>query len=109
MNADNTAALTRLIRSLQPAGVTISVGGEIGEVGKENSTEEELRAYLDAYLVLCGTAEPISKVSVQTGIATLESPVGEPGVLRLDALLPIATLQDQVCAWLATAHQETAP
>ena len=67
VNADNTAALTRLIRSLQPAGVTISVGGEIGEVGKENSTEEELRAYLDAYLVLCGTAEPISKVSVQTG------------------------------------------
>jgi fructose/tagatose bisphosphate aldolase len=67
VNADNTAELTRLIRSLQPAGVTISVGGEIGEVGKENSTEEELRAYLDAYLVLCGTAEPISKVSVQTG------------------------------------------
>ena len=67
VNADNTAALTRLIRSLQPAGVTISVGGEIGEVGKDNSTEEELRAYLDAYLVLCGTAEPISKVSVQTG------------------------------------------
>jgi fructose/tagatose bisphosphate aldolase len=67
VNADNTAELTRLIRSLQPAGVTISVGGEIGEVGKENSTEQELRAYLDAYLVLCGTAEPISKVSVQTG------------------------------------------
>ncbi|HET8776411.1 MAG TPA: class II fructose-bisphosphate aldolase, partial [Candidatus Limnocylindria bacterium] len=67
VNADNTAELTRLIRSLQPEGVTISVGGEIGEVGKENSTEEELRAYLDAYLAMCGSAEPISKVSVQTG------------------------------------------
>lgn len=67
VNADNTAELTRLIRSLQPDGVTISVGGEIGEVGKENSTEEELRAYVDAYLERCAGAEPISKVSVQTG------------------------------------------
>ena len=67
VNAENTAELTRLIRSLQPDGVTISVGGEIGEVGKSNSTEEELRAYLDGYLELCGSIEPISKVSVQTG------------------------------------------
>ncbi len=67
VNAENTAELTRLIRSLQPDGVTISVGGEIGEVGKSNSTEEELRAYLDGYLDRCGSIEPISKVSVQTG------------------------------------------
>src|ERR687895_297675 len=67
VNAENTAELTRLIRSLQPEGVTISVGGEIGEVGKSNSTEEELRAYLDGYPAQCGSIEPISKVSVQTG------------------------------------------
>jgi fructose-bisphosphate aldolase, class II len=67
VNAENTAELTRLVRSLQPAGVTISVGGEIGEVGKSNSTEEELRAYLDGYLAQCGSIEPVSKVSVQTG------------------------------------------
>ena len=70
VNADNTATLTRLIRSLQPAGVTISIGGEIGEVGKSNSTEEELRAYLDEYRRLLGTDAPdagISKVSIQTG------------------------------------------
>ena len=29
--------------------MTVSVGGEIGEVGKQNSTVEELRAYLDGY------------------------------------------------------------
>ena len=29
--------------------MTISVGGEIGEVGKENSNEAELRAFLDGY------------------------------------------------------------
>jgi hypothetical protein len=55
------------VRSLQPAGVTISVGGEIGEVGKANSTEGELRAYVDGYLALCEGVEPISKVSIQTG------------------------------------------
>ena len=35
--------------TLETDGVTISVGGEIGEVGKKNSTVEELRAYLDGY------------------------------------------------------------
>ncbi|HEY6608020.1 MAG TPA: class II fructose-bisphosphate aldolase [Candidatus Limnocylindria bacterium] len=67
VNADNTAELTRLVRALQPEGLTISVGGEIGEVGKANSTEEELRAYVDGYLRECAGVEPISKVSVQTG------------------------------------------
>ena len=67
VNAENTAELTRLVRSIQPDGVTISIGGEIGEVGKANSTEEELRAYVDGYLAGCDGVEPISKVSIQTG------------------------------------------
>jgi fructose-bisphosphate aldolase, class II len=68
-NADNTAELTRLIRELEPDGVTISVGGEIGEVGKANSTEDELRAYLNEYFgLLHGSGTPgVSKVSIQTG------------------------------------------
>src|SRR5206468_1416996 len=65
------AELTALIRELEPDGTTISVGGEIGEVGKQNSTEEELRAYLDGYRRELETRTPgakgISKVSVQTG------------------------------------------
>jgi len=69
VNADNTADLTRLIRELEPHGVTISIGGEIGEVGKSNSTEEELRAYLSEYYARLGDDGPtgISKVSIQTG------------------------------------------
>ncbi|MGH2455833.1 MAG: class II fructose-bisphosphate aldolase, partial [Candidatus Limnocylindria bacterium] len=69
VNAGNTVDLTLLVRELEPDGVTISVGGEIGEVGKTNSTEEELRAYLDGYFGrLHGTGIPgISKVSIQTG------------------------------------------
>jgi fructose/tagatose bisphosphate aldolase len=69
VNAENTAELTRFIRSLEPGEVTISIGGEIGEVGKSNSTEEELRAYLDGYERLLGGGGliGISKVSIQTG------------------------------------------
>ena len=70
-NYERTAELAALIRSLEPDGVTISVGGEIGEVGKSNSTEGELRAYLDGLREELGKQAPgaagISKVSVQTG------------------------------------------
>ena len=51
--------------------MTISVGGEIGEVGKKNSTVEDLRAYLDGYRRELDARRPgaigVSKVSVQTG------------------------------------------
>jgi hypothetical protein len=67
VNAERTADLTRLVRELQPQGVTISVGGEIGEVGKSNSTEPELRAFVDEYLAAVGDLAGISKVSIQTG------------------------------------------
>jgi gluconokinase len=37
---------------------------------------------------------------VDNQFATLESPVGEPGVLRLDALLTLPQLQTEVSHWL---------
>lgn len=71
VNYRRSAEISALIRSLETDGVTISIGGEIGEVGKENSNEAELRAYLDGYLrelaVLAPGAAGVSKVSVQTG------------------------------------------
>lgn len=71
LNYEITAELTAYIRELEPEGVTVSVGGEIGEVGKKNSTPEELRAYLDGYKkCLEGYGKNyagISKISVQTG------------------------------------------
>lgn len=39
---------------------------------------------------------------VDSQFATLESPIGEPGVLTLDALAPLNQLQAQVNAWLNT-------
>jgi fructose/tagatose bisphosphate aldolase len=68
-NYENCAHFTRFIRQHQPEGVEISIGGEIGEVGKENSTPEELRAYMEGYRRGIGNAKGIAKVSIQTGSA----------------------------------------
>lgn len=62
------ADMTRFIRNLEPEGVTISVGGEVGEVGKANTTVEELRAFMKGYLKRLGAGvKGISKIAVQTG------------------------------------------
>ncbi|MFA5309701.1 MAG: class II fructose-bisphosphate aldolase [Dehalococcoidales bacterium] len=67
-NSRVTAEMTKYIRSIEPRGVTVSVGGEIGEIGKGNSTVEDLRAFMDGYLKqLPKGAKGISKISVQTG------------------------------------------
>ena len=56
------------VRELEPEGVTISVGGEIGEVGSHNSTVEELRAYMDGFnRTLRRGMAGLSKISVQSG------------------------------------------
>lgn len=67
-NFETTAALTQFIRENEPEGITVSVGGEIGEVGGKNSTEEELKAFMDGYLgALPKGMKGISKISIQTG------------------------------------------
>ena len=67
-NYENCAHFTRYIREREPEGITISVGGEIGEVGKENTTPEEFRAYMEGYIRTLGSnLQGISKVSIQTG------------------------------------------
>jgi fructose/tagatose bisphosphate aldolase len=69
LNYEVGAELTAHVRKLEPKGVTVSVGGEIGEVGEKNSTVEELAAYMEGYnkIVNAGELKGISKVSVQTG------------------------------------------
>jgi gluconokinase len=42
---------------------------------------------------------------VDNQFATLESPVGEAGVLRLDATLSLAQLQEAVTQWLPTTQE----
>lgn len=67
INAD----LTVLIRSIEPTGITVSIGGEIGEVGGKNTTVEEFKIFMDNYLEELkkkgAGLKGISKISIQTG------------------------------------------
>src|SRR5437870_5076424 len=66
-NYEGTAHLTTYIRARQPKGITVSVGGEIGEVGKYNTQPDEVRAYVNGLIRLLQGQVGISKISVQTG------------------------------------------
>ena len=69
-NYERAAQFTQFIREREPAGVTVSVGAEIGEVGGKNSDVHELQAFMDGYnrtLKRLGGYVGISKISVQTG------------------------------------------
>lgn len=71
LNYTLSAMFSANIRSIQPKGIQVSIGGEIGEVGGHNSTEEELRAYMDGYREELSRqihgATGLSKISIQTG------------------------------------------
>lgn len=80
------AELTSLIRSLEPEGITVSVGGEIGEVGGKNSTVEELQVFMDGYLEELkkrGSLKGISKISVQTGTTHGGVPLADGTVAKV--------------------------
>lgn len=66
-NFEKTAEMACLIREIQPLGIEVSIGGEIGEIGGKNSTADELRAYLDGLKEAFTSGKGISKLSVQTG------------------------------------------
>lgn len=66
-NFEITAELTRYIRSVEPKGITISIGGELGHIGGKNSTPEEFSIFMTHYLKAIGEIQGMSKVSVQTG------------------------------------------
>ena len=80
------------VRSQEPPGITISVGGEIGEVGTHNSTVEELRAYMDGFnRNLPRGAAGLSKISVQSG--TSHGGVVLPDGSIADVKLDLDTLE----------------
>ncbi len=67
-NYEVCAKLTQFIRRIEPKGITVSVGGEIGEVGHQNSTPEDLRAFMAGFKEkLRKGLTGISKISIQTG------------------------------------------
>ena len=89
LNGRLCAEITQFIRSREPRGVTVSVGGEIGEVGGKNSTPEDLRAFVQVYreaLGRPGNVAGISKISIQTGTSHggVPLPDGTVAQVKLD-------------------------
>ncbi|MEO5589667.1 MAG: class II fructose-bisphosphate aldolase, partial [Gemmatimonadaceae bacterium] len=70
-NYETAADIAMFVRHEQPAGIDISLGGEIGEVGTENSTVEELHAFMEGFNQSLEKLQPgtegLSKISVQSG------------------------------------------
>ena len=94
---------TAFIREREPDGVTVSVGGEIGEVGHKNSTVEELHAFMEGYnatLGRLGRYAGLSKISVQTGTS-------HGGVVLPDGSIADVKLDLEALAALSKAARET--
>ena len=90
-NYEVAAELTDFIRQIQPAGITVALGGEIGEIGGKNSTSEELRAYLQGYWESVKSHPGLSKLAVQTGTVHGGVPLPDGSVARVK--LDFDTLQ----------------
>lgn len=100
LNGGLCAQLTAFIREHEPQGVTISVGGEIGEVGGKNSTPEELTAFMEVYAAALAKAAPgvsgMSKISIQTGTSHGGVPLPDGSIAQVkidfEALAKCSTL-----------------
>ncbi len=97
INCELAADFTAFIRKHEPSGVTVSVGGEIGEVGGKNSDVHELHAFMKGYTAALARRGKeltgISKISVQTGTAH-GGFVGPDGKIRTDVKIDLDTLRE---------------
>ena len=88
INAAITHEMTLFIREREPEGINVSIGGEIGEVGTENSTVEDLKGFMGNYTKKLkdssGDMPGISKISVQTGTAHGGIPLPDGSIAKVD-------------------------
>ncbi|HVZ58411.1 MAG TPA: class II fructose-bisphosphate aldolase [Patescibacteria group bacterium] len=82
-NSEMTALLTKYIHELQPKGVTVSIGGEIGHIGGKNSTVEDFEAFMQLYQQEI-PQDGITKVSVQTGTSHGGIPLPDGSIQKVD-------------------------
>jgi fructose/tagatose bisphosphate aldolase len=97
VNVNLAADFTAFIRKHEPQGVTVSVGGEIGEVGGKNSDVHELHAYMKGFNAALkqrgANLVGLSKISVQTGTAH-GGFINADGTLRMDVKIDLKTLAE---------------
>ncbi len=94
-----TAEMVEYIRSLEPKGITVNIGGEIGEIGGKNSTPDELRAFMKGFQRAFKGEVGISKISVQTGTS-------HGGVVLPDGRIAEVALDFEVLKTLSKVARE---
>lgn len=86
-NAEVTARMIKALRAQQPANIDLVLGGEVGEIGGENTSVEDLRVFhsLLQEKVPPGMAS-LSKISAQTGTthSGIVLPDGSTGQMNVD-------------------------
>lgn len=66
INSEVTARLTQFIRSREKNPGEVSIGGEIGHIGDQNSTVEDFEAFMTQFTTEV-PHDGLSKISIQTG------------------------------------------
>jgi fructose/tagatose bisphosphate aldolase len=95
-NYTYTAHLTKYIRARQPQGIEISIGGEIGEVGKYNTQPDEVRAYVDGVKRLLGNPG-MAKISVQTGTSHGGVPMADGSIAEAKIDFDVLRETTRIC------------
>jgi fructose/tagatose bisphosphate aldolase len=103
LNVEVGVDIASFVRQNEPKGVTVSLGGEIGEVGTTNSTVPELRAFMSGFNKRLAEVMPgtpgLSKISVQSGTS-------HGGVVLADGSIADVKLDFKTLADLSTAARE---
>ncbi len=98
-NAKMTAVLLDYIREIEPKGITISVGGEIGHIGGINSTVEDFTTFMKLVQGQAKASVGLSKVSVQTGTS-------HGGIVLPDGTIKKATVDFSVIESIGKVARE---
>lgn len=97
-NIKYSVELAEYVRSIEPEGITISLGGEIGHIGGKNSTVEDFRAFITGFNEgLSDDLVGMSKVSVATGTSHGGVVLADGSLADIDVDFSILSDISEVC------------
>lgn len=97
-NIKYTLEFAHFIRSEQPKGIEISMGGEIGHIGGKNSTTEDFMTFISGFNAgLPKEITGISKISVATGTSHGGVVLADGTLANIDVDFSILSNISKVC------------
>lgn len=97
-NVKYSLELAKFVREIEPEGITISLGGEIGHIGGKNSTVEDAKAFIDGFNAgLPEGMEGMSKISVATGTSHGGVVLADGSLADIDVDFSILSDISKVC------------